>query len=767
MSRSGPRNVVQRALVLISEHPSVLEIGRPITNEATEAVIIDVTFEVNLPNEWRQQGESPSGVRLHEAVRFEFTRGFPLEPPKLSLRSDFTQKVPHMMPWLIDGRPVPCIYDGDLRELLHKEGLVGILNQTATWLERAALGTLIDPAQGWEPVRRDTFQDVVVANARQLQEVVNRGGGHRFLGLDYLKFPSAEGPGFVHCWISSEKVVFNRYSIKKILRESEPNGDSQVRRGRCLALAVWPGKHPSGAPIVCDTYLPETVYDVKSLEERAALYGCQTELLDGLNWLAKCLSGFGAAGPFTLAVVMLVRRPFNVIESSSPIELCPYVVDVQPPDLFAEGKATAVRTAAHRHGISRHLLAQMAGGEAIAQPPQWTLVGAGSLGSKIALHLARAGNGPAVVFDSSSIAPHNAARHALVPAAGDMQIFWSGAKSWKLSEALNGLDQNAVPLRADAARISMERDQVRKAWSRHSRAVVNATASLAVREALGASKSIPTRVVETSLFAAGRVGVITVEGPERNPSTTDLMAEFYAILRENPDLGAMVFDRSDGASRQSIGQGCGSLTMAMSDGRLSLFAAGMSEYVLAKLRQGLPIESGEILIGRLSEDGLGVTWCPRDVPAATIVQARNGEAWHVHVHARAESKIREEVARWPDIETGGVLMGRLSEVSRVAHVIDVLDAPDDSRRSRDEFVLGTKGLRQRVLEYSESVDWSLYCLGTWHSHPTSSGPSAKDRATARAVALARLTPSIFLIATPTSFHALTARTESQSECPVL
>lgn len=507
--------------------------------------------------------------------------------------------------------------------------------------------------------------------------------------------------------------------------------------------------------------------DVGSLKDRAALYGCQTELLDGLNWLGTCLSGYSPAGPFTLALVILVRRPFNVIGSSNPIELCPYVVNVRPPDLFAEGEATAVRAAAHRHGISRDLLAQMAGRGAKAQGPRWTLLGAGSLGSKLALHLARSGNGPAVVLDRSLLAPHNAARHALVPDSGEMQIFWSGAKSSKLSSAISGLGQNAVPIQADAARIAMDGGQARRAWSKHTFAVVNATASLAVREALGASKAIPTRVVETSLFAAGRVGVITVEGPERNPSTTDLMAEYYAILRENLDLGSMVFDRGDGASRQSIGQGCGSLTMAMSDGRLSLFAAGISEYILAKLYQGLPVENGEILIGRLSEDGLGVTWCPREVPAATIVRARNGEAWHVHVHARAVSKIREEVARWPDVETGGVLMGRLSEVSRVAHVIDVLDAPDDSRRSRDEFVLGTKGLRQRVLEYSESVDWSLYCLGTWHSHPTSSGPSAKDRATAKAVALARLTPSIFLIATPTSFHAVTARTQSQTECPAI
>ena len=35
----------------------------------------------------------------------------------------------------------------------------------------------------------------------------------------------------------------------------------------------------------------------------------------------------------------------------------------------------------------------------------WALVGAGSLGSKIGLHLGRAGRGPAAIIDSAMMAP--------------------------------------------------------------------------------------------------------------------------------------------------------------------------------------------------------------------------------------------------------------------------------------------------------------------------------------------------------------------------
>ena len=125
MSRAGPNDAVRRALALISEHPGVDDVEAPLTDAARGATTVDVTFRVNLPSEWRRQGESPSGVRSREVVRFEFSAGYPLYPPVLSLREDFTRNLPHMQPWVRDGRPVPCIYDGDLAELQHRDGVAG------------------------------------------------------------------------------------------------------------------------------------------------------------------------------------------------------------------------------------------------------------------------------------------------------------------------------------------------------------------------------------------------------------------------------------------------------------------------------------------------------------------------------------------------------------------------------------------------------------------------------------------------------------------
>ena len=745
--------LLRRTRALVAAHPSVSHVGPTRYHESSRSTSLDVTFNINLPSEWKPRGHSPSGVRRQEVLRLVLPSAFPMHPPEPSLRPDFDRNLPHMQPWLADGRPVPCVYDGDLTELILRDGLAALVNQIAVWLERAALGTLIDPNQGWEPVRRDSYRDRVIADVEALRALVDRRGGHAFLTSDYLRLSIDNRTDAFQCQVSTTTAKISPKRALPILSEIRIVSHPPLFRGRSLALVAWPGRHPSGKPIIADLYLPETVTTIHALKERAQTYGCGTELGHGLRWLADCLRRHPPSGPFCLLVVLLARRPYNVIATHSPIEVCPYVFDVVPPNMSLDDATTAVRPAAHHHAVSRSLLVQLSGGDSSQERPRWTLVGAGSLGSKLALHLARAGNGPEVIIDKSSMTPHNAARHALIPTSGDMQILWTNAKAIMLCDSLRGLDQAATPIAQDAVNLLAPKARARRAWSSRSWAVVNATASVAVREAFAGAVGLPAKVIETSLFAGGRIGIITVEGPDRNPNTNDLMAEFYALLAHDRGLAGVLLDDIGTTTLQNVGQGCGSLTMTMSDGRLSLFAGSMAECLLAKQRDGLPDDAGEFIVGRLSTNGLGLEWQTHIVPPVTALASRmDGMKWYIHVHQRAVDRIRQAVDRWPQVETGGVLMGRLSEYSRTVHILDILDPPEDSQRSASCFVLGTGGLRERIDRYAEATGWSLYCLGTWHSHLSSSGPSDVDRATATAVSMARLTPSVALIHTPGGYH---------------
>ena len=279
-----------------------------------------------------------------------------------------------------------------------------------------------------------------------------------------------------------------------------------------------------------------------------------------------------------------------------------------------------------------------------------------------------------------------------------------------------------------------------------------------MREAFG---SVPIdielpRVLEASLFAQGQLGLLTVEGPNRNPNTLDLMAEAYAGISRDEDLRPLMFGPGEGLVRQAVGEGCGSPTMVMSDARVSMFAAPMAEAILRMQDTSLPAQAGRLLIGRVAGDGLGLAWTDHSVPPVTVVDVEGPDAWSVRISRRAADAIAADAERWPGVETGGILMGRISEAARTFYVTDVLPAPEDSLRSAHKFVLGTHGARQSIGSFAEVAGYSLFCLGTWHSHLAASGPSGTDRTTADAVALARLAPSILLIHTPAGFTALLA-----------
>ena len=755
--RHDQSGTIARTLRIIRAHPSVVSV-KPELSEGSAAGswAAEIEVRVSLPNAWMADGQSPAGVRAIELVRLTFPPTFPIRPPVIYLRPDFDRSLAHVQPGTPALPPEPCIVDGSLAELLHEQGLAGVLNQLVRWLDNAALGRLIDPAQGWEPVRRDDVPGFVVADATRLRDLVTRDPGAAVFGFHYLLLfeEGGEAP-YIYGEIEKVQLVLNRKTAAAQMRERT---FKEILVGHSLAIVAWPGRHPSGNPVIADRYQPETVTDLGSLMARATEYGCAGALQTKLAWLKTCLSGYTYSWTVPLAIILCARRPCPVIGSDSPIELCSYIINVAPPAFPGLGDRTPVIPVGHRHAITVPLLRRLSGDTKIEKPLNWVLIGCGSLGSKIALHLSRAGRAPETLIDRSYLSPHNAARHALAPDAGSTHLNWVSGKAKALADALEGLAQKPAAVERDVIVISRSNEQARKWLPRKSWAVVNATASLAVREALG---SIPPgieipRVVETSLFAGGQIGLLSVEGPARNPDTLDLIAESYAVARANDRLRSVMFESGVSVSRRAIGEGCGSATMAMTDARVSMFAAPMAEAIQQMQATSLPEDAGRLLLGELAADGLGVSWSDHSVPPVVIVDTEQPDEWAVRISARASRKITEEVGRWRDVETGGILMGRISEAAHTFYVADVLPAPADSVRSPHEFILGTRGARGTVRAYAESCNYSLFCLGTWHSHLFPSGPSRTDRVTAATVALARLAPSILLIHTPTSYKAIVA-----------
>lgn len=150
--------------------------------------------------------------------------------------------------------------------------------------------------------------------------------------------------------------------------------------------------------------------DIGGLKALAEDYGCAASLIAALRWLETSVSEWRIDGTAPLAVILTARRPYRLIGTDSVIELCPYIVNIGAPKLLQAGDRTPVRPAGHRQAITPTLLRRLSGDpDDDAGPIGWVQLGCGSLGSKIALHLARAGRAPSIVIDRSYFSPHNAA----------------------------------------------------------------------------------------------------------------------------------------------------------------------------------------------------------------------------------------------------------------------------------------------------------------------------------------------------------------------
>lgn len=759
-SDNTPSWAIRHALNQIGNHPHVEAIG-PVEIDADGIYLASVSIRTNLPTAWRAAGKSPTGVQLVEQVVFQFPPDYPANPPRIYLRSDFNRSLPHIQPGLPGDSVEPCYLDGDPRELLHRQGIGDIVNQLVYWLERAAKDELIDREQGWEPIRRDVIDDYAIVEHTSLRQLILKHASFRFLPVEYVKFIApveAQRPGKGYLFYGSvlpEPVSVNRKSLGD-LQVSRPSSKG-FQFGESIAIFATPGKLPSGDPFVCDQYLPETVTNLSMLVQRAHKYGCGKELEDALSHLQRQTADIPTITQcIPILVILCARRPTRLIGTSSNLELIPYLLETPAPMFTDDHAAIPVHPVAFRHAISPQLLRDVSG---INAPDDRILVqlGCGSLGSKIALHLARAGLAPSVVADNRTMSPHNAARHALVPSKERFNILWMVPKAEALADAINGLGQSAEAANVDAVSFGTDKKRLWKVIPKKAWAVVNATASLAVRDTLGAlpTAAMPARVIETSLFAGGSVGLLTIEGSDRNPNTSDLILNAYEMIRSDDSIRERFFGINGNLERQEIGQGCSSTTMIMPDTDISLFSAAMARKLLEIRQQKLP-ESGQVLIGKLDDDRLGLSWTTDVVAPYQNLRAENDSTWQIRISPRAQQIISDECARHQTVETGGIIMGSASEIRKTITITNVLPAPSDSQRSTTSFVLGTQGVNLLVEEYAKPTGFTLHCVGTWHSHLQETGGSSRDYQTAAMIAKKIAIPSVLLIKTPSGYRAILA-----------
>ncbi len=730
---------IEDAIEAFNLHPAVIAIV-DMKASGDGAFIIEAVFDTNLPSRWLKAGVTPDGVRSNENVEVYFPLGYPSKAPRFSLRPDFNPNLPHINPHSRGSRIPPCILAGSNLELLHSEGIFGLIGQMAEWLKNAGRQSLINLAQGWEPMRRDHLNDHLFLEPESLLKSKQLGRHHLYSATCW-RFKTTGGSLTFYPTRWDGAVVQPQQFRKLFL--TKPISD-QTEERQSLVGVCWPSATGDGLPAVNDKYLPDTVETVADLNSRVNELGCAQafEAFTGnVNQVAK-----KAAPGLMLPIFLIfpVRRPTHLIGCTSDYEFICYKVEATTPAMFSDNTAR-VSAVAFISPVTKELLKRTSGLPSDREGLDITYLGCGSVGSKLALHSARSGFPPTLLIDQELLAPHNVARHALFPRHCNL---FSKAKA--LADEIAAFDaKKPKVIEANFIGHDLLTEPLHNALNGPGKVLVNTTGSHAIRQYLAGSK-FTARVFEGCLTKQGRAGILTAEGKDRNPSCDDLMVAAYDSLRINNCLSAPM---SHDESMLRVGVGCNSVTLPMSDTRLSLLTSGMSQVILDSHVQDLP-EVGRVSVGLVSEDGMSVHWQHKMLQKTHLAKTTGLPGWTVRVLDTAHQKILTDAAKYPTVETGGLIVGRCSPIQREVIILDVLDAPPDSIRSPAQFVLGVEGLRDNILQYNDSGANVLWCLGTWHSHLQPSGPSVIDMTTSKSIEGLLKGAVVMLIKHPQGYEAI-------------
>ncbi len=682
---------LEKARKYIRDHNAFEGVSEFSFSDTSKNATISAIVSIGLPSKFIKVGITDIGVNSNEEVRFIFTDQFPLKAPRILLRNDFPRCFPHINPSKSD--VIPCIYEGDLSELLQQsEWMNGILNQLVDWLEKAASNDLLNYDQGWEPMRNDHYSGFILYD---LNEVVS-------------------------AYTSKNSL----YLTKEISYEECKNiivtGTLCDYKKKKTARAVY-----YMSPYSIKTYVPNSITNLSDLYFYAKTIGI-SDLEEAIEKI-----DLSHLNEDKLFVVLSVKRPVKLIGSDCDIEFLNFVIHKSKPSNGKKRVLPDCKVGMLLHIAERtpNLLKHLSGTQTrINESKSIALVGCGSLGSKIGMHLVRNGNGPFLCIDNDIFMPHNNARHALT-------FTWAKNKAELLSMSMFNTSKvlaEAVPESAFNADYSK------------SRLIIDTTASLSVKNFLMRNIDLPP-IISGGLYGKGRYGILLIENKSKTNRLTNLWAHLYYQSLKDSSIREVLFLSQ--INRAQIGQACSSQTLIVDDARISLMAAIMSLKIQQLLEDGF-LENGEILFLKY-DDNYSLTKEIISVPKSILVLSVKKRDWQVYLSETVLIQMKELMTQKSPNETGGVLLGTVFLYAKTIVVTDILPAPPDSVESPCLFMLGTEGLEKQIKKVEIKTNAKVTYLGTWHSHPHGGNASQTDNNTYKKLLFVRnYEPTICLIVTP-------------------
>ena len=293
-------------------------------------------------------------------------------------------------------------------------------------------------------------------------------------------------------------------------------------------------------------------------------------------------------------------------------------------------------------------------------------VGVGSLGSKIIFHLARNGFRNITVIDNDIMYPHNLTRHDLYAES------IGRAKSLEVVSKLNEmyLDDNLSEFNF------IEKSFIYYAETHNLTnydVILDFTASKSVLSYLTDTKlKLPNYIIRGELCNNGKIGLLLVEGKNREPRIDELQIMLFKNACVNNELSQWLknykhLKEETGEAQFEdiiIGLGCNTNTMKLSDDVISNHASIISNYI-KQLICGKINEFGTISINYFNENNYFKNYFSTINVKSFICRKSNNSEWIIKLYIETYEKIMSLITKNNNIEIGGVLLGHIDPCKKL------------------------------------------------------------------------------------------------------
>jgi len=341
------------------------------------------------------------------------------------------------------------------------------------------------------------------------------------------------------------------------------------------------------------------------------------------------------------------------------------------------------------------------------------LIGAGAVGSHVAVTLLREGHFTWTVVDNDWMLPHNLARHV-----GSIHSIGL-AKAFALAAILQSIGGTTAASGLVADFLSPEpagKQTLDNALS-EADVIIDAAASIAVSRRLADADSPHGRRVSVFLNPAGTASILLAEDADRHCWLDAIEGQYYRLLLRSEHLREHLAPPPAGYRYAGA---CRAVTNRIPEANVTILAGLVSR----RLREVVDQSAPAINVWSLSPSG--AVQADRVEPSTLLRIAVSG--WTVVIDNALLSELRAERATKLPHETGGILVGVVDTERRVIVIVEACPAPPDSVGSGSGFERGVQGLARTFADMTMVTGGQVRYVGEWHSHPPghSALPSAVD-----------------------------------------